>query len=861
MAGREKLRRQHASGSPGIQVCTAITELLDEVLLDLYRDAVGHVGEDPESLAEKVALIPYGGYGRRDVAPFSDVDLMWLQRPGLETRTQPIIRRFTQNIFDVGLHLGFSPRTPDEACKQALQDATILTSLSECRLLTGSPTLFDEFQNKFQRITRRRQRRLIATIDEARRVERVQYGETNYLLEPNIKRSRGGLRDIQLIRWIGFLQCGEADPENLVRHGLLAREDFHRIRSAREFLLRLRNELHFQAGKSQDLLTRGEQVRIAELYGYKGSETELPVEQLMRDYFRHTSEVRYIASNFLADARAPSALGLLAPLVSYRLDGEFRVGPSNISVTKKGMPRVCGDPAEILHLMELANLTDKRIEHRTWSAIREAMLEQPQIELSPAVAHRFLSLMAQPARLGELLRRLHELRVLEKIIPALAHARHLMQFNDYHKFTVDEHSIRAVERATEFRHRKDVLGQTYVAVRRKDLLHLALLIHDLGKGYPGDHSEVGRQLAQDVGEFLGLKEEDTETIKFLVHKHLVMSHLAQWRDTNDDKVVIRFAVEVGSPERLQMLYTLTCADLDAVGPGVLNDWKLRLLTELYQRAMRHLAGDPQDTTGQETLQARRLEVRRLAPAPNDDPWWVQHVQSLPRSYLLSRPAEQVVAELGQLRQLPPNKAVAWGKYQPEQQTVEYTIGTYEDITPGIFHRLTGALTAEGLQILSAEIQTVGERLVLDRFVVQDGDYRDEPPADRIEQVCRSLVRSLEQPSDAPPSFRRRWSVNAGKEAASFAPQENIVRIDTSTSDKFTIIDVFTLDTMGLLYSITRTLFELGLSVGVAKIGTHLDQVVDVFYVTDRDGDKITNEYRLREIQKRILAAIAQLGSA
>ncbi|MFO0867534.1 MAG: [protein-PII] uridylyltransferase [Pirellulales bacterium] len=858
-AGRDKLRRQHAAGSPGIQVCSALTDLLDAVVLDLYQEALVALGIDQTMLEEQAVLVPYGGYGRRDTAPYSDVDVMLLYASGADKLVQPLVRRFTQHVFDVGLQLGFSARTAADACQLAQQDATIFTSLAESRRLAGSEVLFNKFCEQFRKLARRRGRRLIPLIDQARRDERRQFGETNYLLEPHVKRSRGGLRDIQLVRWVGFVRCGEVEPENLVRAGVLSREDYQRLQSAREFLLRLRNELHFHAGKAQDVLTKSEQLRLAELYGYPGDESVLPVEQLMRDYFRHTSEVRYIASYFLADSRPiAGALHLLSPLVSYKLDRDFRVGPRFISVTKHGLPRVANDPAEILRLMELANLTDKRIEHRTWSAIREAMLKQQSVEFSPEVARRFMALMAQPARLGELLRRLHELRVLEKIVPPLAHARHLMQFNDFHKFTVDEHSIRAVECATEFRSRTDVLGETYRGLRRKDLLHLALLLHDLGKGYVGDHSEVGKKLAEDAGRSLGIGEEDTDILRFLVHKHLTMSHLAQWRDTSDDAVVVKFAVEMGTPDRLQLMYLLTCADLAGVGPNVLTDWKLRLLTDLYQRTMRHLAGDPHDLSGQESVAQKRLEIRSLVKPIAEADWWNRHLQALPRSYLLSRTPDQVIGELERLRHLGRQDAVAWGKYDPQPKTTEYTVGTYEDIAPGIFHRLTGALTSQGLRILSAEINTLADNLVLDRFLVEDPDFSDEPPPERHDAVCRALVAALQDRAGKPPVFRKVWGSKSQPTPEELSQNPTVVRIDTQTSDRFTIIDVFALDQMGLLYAITRTLFELSLSVNVAKIGTHLDQVVDVFYVTGPDGRKVVDEAQLKEVRRRLYEAIEQL---
>ncbi|MGE0757753.1 MAG: HD domain-containing protein, partial [Pirellulaceae bacterium] len=576
--GRHKLRIQHDAGSPGIQVCARLTDLLDTVVLDLYHAAISELGE---TLNELVALVPHGGYGRRDVAPFSDVDLMFLYPRDAEAQVAPLIKRLNQDIVDAGLTLGSSLRTPEYACAAALKDTTIFTSLCESRLLGGSEPLYARYLSMFRRRAQRRSRALIEQFETARRDERKQFGETVYLLQPNVKRSRGGLRDLQLLRWVGFARYGESDPERLMLAGALSREDRQKLLTAYEFLLRLRNELHFYAGKTQDSLSKAEQVRLAGLYGFAADDVMLPVEKFMREYFQHTNDVRYIVAHFVKTCKTRFRItNLFGPIFSHLVEKDFRVTQTDIGATRRGLRKVSGDLAQVLRLMDLANRYDVRIDHPTWQAIRSTMSDRTDMQVSPEVASRFLSLISQPGPLGSLLRRLHELRVLEKIIPAMAHARGLVQFNEYHKYTVDEHSIRAVEFATELTRDKSPLGDTYRAIRDKRLLHLALLLHDLGKGYSGDHSQVGKQLAIQTAHHLGLKQSETDTLAYLVEKHLLMSHLAQRRDIHDPDVVVPFSVDVRSLETLQMLYVLTCADLAAVGPGVLNDWKQDLLTQL-----------------------------------------------------------------------------------------------------------------------------------------------------------------------------------------------------------------------------------------------------------------------------------------
>jgi [protein-PII] uridylyltransferase len=852
---RAKLKEQHARGTPGIQLCSHLADMLDEVVLHLYQSALPDIGGD--SLESEIALVAHGGYGRRDVAPFSDVDLMLLTAPAAHERAAELAKYLTRDICDAGLQLGFSLRTPAEACSMAWKDATIFTSLAESRLLAGSERLFERFLMRFRKSAQRRWRSLVLSIIDSRHEERKQFGDTAYLLQPNIKRSRGGLRDIQIVRWVGFTRFGESELESLYRTGALSRSDFNQLVRCHEFLLRLRNELHFFAGKSQDLLTRDEQVRLAELYKYEQLNSVLPVERFMRDYYDHTGEIRHVSANFVDGVRATSRLAArLAPLISHKVEEDLRVGPIHISATRKGLPRICGDLDEVLRVMDLANMYKKRIDHTTWDAIRNAMSHRPIENISAAAVERFLSLLSQPGRLPDLLRRLHQLRVLEQIIPAMQHARNLVQFNDYHKFTVDEHSIRAVECATDFVHDSRPVGIAYRDLRDKRLLHLALLIHDLGKGYDDDHCEVGALIAVETARRLNLSEHDSETLRFLVSQHLLMPHMAFREDMRDESVVLRLAREVGSPDVLQMLYILSCADLAAVGPKVLNDWKLELLTELYYRTRRHLTGEAESWSADRTAEERRASVRDLV-APSEDPiWWDKHIEALPSEYLLSVSPERIHAVLARLKRLRRNEVTAWARYDPERKVTIYLVGADETVTPGIFHKLTGALTGKGLQILSAEIHTLADDLVLDRFYVEDNDFSGPPPEERTNQVCDTLVAALTSGEDEAPAFRRLWRTQPGASAADYAEMPTTVRFDDSTSERYTIVTILTYDRRGLLYSIARTLFELGLVVHVAKIGTYLDQVVDAFYVTDSQGHKVYSQQVKNEIRRRLTESIA-----
>jgi [protein-PII] uridylyltransferase len=859
---RSKAASLHQSGATGPQVCFAWADDVDEIICGLISAAIQDLQKplDPACFA----FVALAGYGRRDLAPFSDIDLMLLYRGVSESDVAPLARAIAQMIVDSGLQLGFSIRTPFQARQIAWADATVLTSLAEMRLLSGSDTLFESFLDSFRISCRRRSSRLSAMIEKERFTERQKFGETVYLLHPNVKRSRGCLRDVQIVRWIGFVCFGEKNPEQLVEMGLLATEDYQAIKDGYQYLLRLRNELHFLAGRAQDSLDRPKQMELASKIGFQGTDGVLPVEEFMQQFFEYTSEVRYSSANFVGMARwRLSLVGFLSRFLGWPIRPGIRLGFNEIWATRSGLIRLQSDPARVLELMQVSNQFNRRIEHRTWRTIRQAMLRRRDGQVGTEAIDRFLQLISHPGRLGEILRRLHELRVLEQIIPAMRHARCLLQFNEYHKYTVDAHCIRSVECAGEFAKSDDVLGRVYRGLKNKMILHLSLLLHDLGKGFPEDHSEVGRVIAEETARSMKLTDSDRELLVFLVHQHLLMAHTAFRFDLSQKDPIVHFAKQVGSLERLQHLLVMTCADLDAVGPGALNEWKLKLILQLYDATEAQFRSDSPDQKFMDIVATQRTAVRtHRSAAEREDPWWTEQIDAVPSGYLLSIKPNDIVSELRRLRSLTPERpAQAWGKYLSAQNATEYVAAVLQQQQTGLFHRMVGSLSSQGLSILSAEIHTQPGRIAWDRFVVQDPDYEGAPPAHRIDEVCRHLAESMNPENTKPPVFRRVWKTQSTVDAANARTQPTQIRFDNSTSESQTIVSVFAYDRTGLLYDISKTLFDLKLDLQVAKVSTHLDQVVDVFYVTELNGEKVTEPTRLYTLRQSLLRAIESNGNA
>ncbi len=845
---RRRIATQHASGAPGAHTAGLASDLIDGIVVDVWRSVVEEVAPARAGGIERhVALVAHGGYGRREMAPFSDVDLMILHDAHAGPDVAAIAKRLLQSLFDVGLTVGQSVRTVGEACRLAAGDATIFSTLVECRLLAGNGELLDRLTARLGRLARRGRQRLVTRLLEARREEAEKFGQTVALLEPNVKRSPGGLRDIQLAHWLAFAAWGTPSFGELVHLGALSRRDADSLRDAGEFLMRVRTDLHLAAGRPADDLTRDEQVRLAAVRGLESREGLLGVERFMREYFRHTRQVAQVLDGLVLRTRRPPAIGRwLSGLAGHRVDGLFRVGPSDVAALPGRQSAVAASPALVVRLVELSMLYNMPIDHDTWDAVRQAAAAAggARDDIDTETRSRFLALFSRPGSLADALRRLHEVGLLERIIPQFAHARHLLQFNNYHKYTVDEHCIVAVERAVELAADEGWLGTVWRQINRKRTVLLALLIHDLGKGFVEDHSELGARMARDVAARLALPADEAAIIEFLVLKHLAMAHIAFRRDVGDASIVVRFACDVGSPEVLRMLTVLTAADVSAVGPGTWTRWKADLLGDLYFRTLGYLDGESPSVVAERHVRTLR---QLLAGLGEDDPV-VRLARELPLAYLRDTEPKLIVEELRQLTRLPERGVVVSTRWQPETSTVAITVGTRETVAPGVFHRVTGAITSQRLEILSADIHTLEDGLVLDHFIVQDPDYAGEPPADRLDEIADSIRAALR--ADRAPSFTRRWNPFAPLANPTTQPPVRVL-FDNESSEHTTILEVFAHDSAGLLYAIAKALFEAGLSVRAAKIGTYLDQVVDAFHVTDAEGGKVVDGERLAAIRRTV----------
>jgi [protein-PII] uridylyltransferase len=849
---RARLRRDHERRRCGPETVAGLSELMDAVVASLYTAVVPGAGvERPGS---GCAVVAVGGYGRGELFPASDIDLMFLFDPPARGEGLAVSKGVLHALWDLGYTVGHSVRRIRDCLDLSRRDVTIRTALLEARWLAGDRPLFEQFAAAFSSQLRKDLKGYVKHKLAEREAGHERYGSTVYLLEPDLKKSKGGLRDLHYIGWLARACYGTAAWDDLVARGLLTEAERRSLLEARDFLWVVRTELHFHAGKAGDVLTFDEQVRLAEFFGFADSPQLLGVERFMQLYYRLSTALQHTSDRFVRRLQRPSAWRRLMTAVTAReIEGRVVVTRNTVLLPERRREALAADPDAVVRLFAVSQECGRPVSESTLDAISRAAPASPDdAYLQPSIQAQVFRLFAGSG-IGRTLDTMLRVGILERVFPEFASARGLMQFNQYHKYTVDVHSVRAVQAACALADQDGRIAAVYRGVHRKDLLHLALLLHDIGKGKGGDHSEIGEAIAARVADRLGFDDRARDMLTFLVRQHLLMSHIAFRRDLNDEKVLVRFARQVGQPELLQMFLVFTYADIHAVGPGTWTVWKEDLLYALYARAMETLAGS---SAADDAAARKRVEgaVRALVGARFPSLWLARQFEVIPDRYLVVTPTEQIARHLDLVYRLPPDGVVVDTRWEAEQQTTEVTVATFDTIIPGLFSKLAGALAALGFQILGAQVFTRLDGIVLDTLWIQDPDYAGEPPASRIAELKRmlgSVVMGRQRVEDL---FARATRLPRVRRL-SHGAEPTQVQIDNDTSDAYTIVDVFASDVQGLLYVITRTLFELGLSIHSSKISTRLDQVVDVFYVQDAKGGKVVEADRLARIKRTLTEAV------
>ena len=866
---REDLHERLRNGATGAEIHQTFSDFIDELLIAQFREAIQRGNAEIRTSWQQCCLVATGGYGRRELAPYSDIDVMVLTRGTQINLSEIVSRSVFRGLWDLGFQVGHSVRSIAECLMIAETDLPVCTSLLEARFLVGNAQVFQEFEKKFsRRILKRQSRRFIRDKIQERKQEYAKFGETVFLLEPNIKKSKGGLRDLHVMQWVGHARFGVGTIQELANKGIVTVSDYHVLQDAQEFLWRVRSFLHFEAKRAQDLLTFDDQVRLAKIYGLSDQPNLLAVEQFMQQYFRHTMGLHDQCARFVEQAQEQSWFERVRRWWPRSLiENNFRVEDNRLTIPPEKLVGVLESPVWLLRLFELSHDQALPIDSKILNELSQHLTSIPNEQFhTEEVSSLFRGILSRPGRIGKTLEAMHQASLLEKLIPAFARVRGLMQFNQYHKYTVDEHSLLAVKEAERLMEQQGLMGEVYRQIPDKDILHLALVLHDLGKGRPGDHSEIGQNIAHKTADRLGLSQHEREQLAFLVLHHLVMSHTAFRRDLNDPKIILTFTRKMKTVDILKKMFILTIADISAVGPEVMTKWKESLLSELYSRTAESMIDGQQTKTAREQavlqLAARKTLLESVAArgggmAGKDFDWasWVDtQLTQLPDWYITSTPIEQLARHLLAIRNLSEQPTYVEGRFNRDLGVSEYALITREQAKPGLFMNVTGVLAALGLEVLNAQIMTLGDGTVLDVFSVNDADNEGPPSDYRLREVSQEIRSVVQEESSVDQVFDRHRRLLFGPQFPTGRhPTEVLVHNDVS--DSYTVIDVFADDKPGLLYILARTLVQMDLSIHQARIGTRLDQVVDVFYVTNPVGEKIHDGGLCEQIRNTVQKSV------
>ncbi len=858
--GRAEIEQRFLRSQNGALALAETCFLFDTLIRCLYRATLTHAFPVSNPTAgELIALCAVGGYGRGEMAPFSDLDLLFLLPYKRTPHTEQVVEFMLYSLWDLGLKVGHAVRSVDESLRQALSDMTIRTAILEARLIAGDPSLFYTLVRRFK--TDVVEGNGIAFVDAklTEREERHQrLGDSRYVLEPNIKEGKGGLRDLHGLLWIAKYLYPVQDFAGLVALGLLSPEEAHRFDHDRMFLWTVRCHLHYLAGRAEERLTFDVQRAIGARMGYTDHAGSRGVERFMKHYFLIAKDVGELTRIFISaieanQKRKPKSLWRrLLPGPGVRSIDGFKIEDGRLTVAQD--TAFIKDPVNLLRLFHVAQTHRLDIHPNALRLIRQSLkLVGPAIRVDPEANRLFMEILTSPLDPEGALRNLNESGVFGRFIPDFGRIIAQMQYDMYHVYTVDEHTIFAIGilHKIESGALKDELPLASSIIDRissRRALYLAVLLHDIAKGKPGDHSDLGAEIALKLGPRLALSPEETETVSWLVQYHLLMSRTAFKRDIDDPQTIRDFVAIVQSPERLKLLLVLTVADIRAVGPKVWNGWKGALLRELYHRAHDVMSGmvasDPRDVRIAKVQENLRLilpdfsdwEFSQLTQRGYPSYWLSHDPMTLERHARLMREAERDKAPITVTTRVDRTRSVT-----------EVTIYTPDH--PGLFSRIAGALSVAGASIVDARIVTMVNGMALDTFWVQDPANGAFDRPDKLAKLAVLFENVLTGKLDPAAELKR--SVTKLPTRTGVFDVTPRVFIDNKASSTYTVIEVNGRDRPALLFDLTRALSGLSVQIAGAKIATYGEKVVDVFFIKDVFGLKITHETKLSQIRETL----------
>ena len=857
----EMSRRLLDTPSAGHALTGGYSFLLDQMirLIHDYASAVlapAQSGKQPCALT----IIAAGGFGREEMAPHSDVDLAFLCEKPEDERTVKLIEAILYLLWDLGLTVGHSVRSIDDNVTMSKTDGTILTSLLESRYLWGDEALYEESKRRFYaEVVDGIQREFVTDKLRERDERHKRMGDTRYVVEPNVKEGKGGLRDLHALYWIGKSIHRARNAAELVDAGLFTTAEYRSFRRAEGFLLAVRCHLHDITGRAEDRLTFDLQKEVARRMRFADRRGKSAVERFMQYYFLQAKRVGSLTGIFLSQledqfAKKRARRGLLAGFDARpRTLKGYKVFAGKLSAPGDDWFRK--DPVRLIEIFQIAEAEQFDIDPRTMrQADRDSALINDEIREDPRANALFLNLLAGRNDPEQVLRWMNEAGVFGRFVPDFGRVNAQMQFNMYHHYTVDEHTIRAIGFLNRIE--KGELAEEHPRathqihnVKSRRAIFVATLLHDIAKGRGGDHSILGAEIAERVCPRLGLSEDETSLIAWLVRQHLLMSHTAFKRDLADLKTVEDFVAEVQTLDRLRQLAILTAVDIRAVGPGVWNSWKGQLLGELYDLSHERLRLGHVTTGRKGRVAAKKAAVR---DALQDKAALMDELGDLFTSpYWIAEPPDIAARNLVQYSVARELEEALSVHCEPDDERGATLVTVIAADHPGIFMRIAGAIHLVGGNIIDARVHTTKTGYAVDNFLVQDPLGRRFGEDSQLERIERSIGEALASGRQLVPKLAQRPLPRRGAGAFDVRPS---VSFDNDASHRFTVIEVAARDRPALLNRLARALFEQHAVIRSAHVTHYGERAADTFYVTDLTGDKITDEARLANIRKALIEA-------
>lgn len=884
-----RLKLLHRAGASGREVCHARAEVLDSLLRHLWEAAKESLSAQAKKEFPPLALVAIGGYGRGELNPHSDIDFMFLHAGQVVAGSKPLphLQRIIDGIlyplWDLGLKIGHSTRSVDDCVKVANNDMQSKTSLIESRLIVGDQNLFEKFQKTvIAKCVNGHEEEYIDARIEDQRARREKFGNSATMQEPNLKNGCGGLRDFQNLLWMAFFKYRTRTLKELQDKELISRPERKQLEEAYDFLLRVRTDLHYHAARAADVLAKHFQPAIASNLGYHERSPSKRIEKFMREVYTHSRNI-YLITRMLEQRlallpRAKSLLSLRAFFGESRQKKQeqlvegFKMGSGEIMAAT---PRVFRDePRRLMRVFLYAQQRGLKLHPDLAQLISNQLdLVDRKFLYDAHVAETFLEILNQRGNVAPILRAMHETGLLGKYIPEFGKLTCLVQHEFYHQYTADEHTLVCLEQLDRVWEASNPphsnYSQLFQNLERPFVLYLALLLHDVGKATAhGEHSKAGSEAAARVAKRLKLDEATTQTLRLVIENHLLMSRVSQRRDLEDGAEIRSFARVVNTPETLAMLTIHTFVDSMATSDKLWNGFKDTLLWTLHLKAMPLLLGGTEFLRAEEKQRELSMgEVEKLMPEHLTHEEVHAHFAAMPPRYFQSHSAKEILDDL-----LLTHRFMRL-QIEEEAQALAPVVNWHNELDrgynavkictwdrAGLFSKIAGSFSACGLNILSAQIFTRNDGIVLDTFFVTDaktGMLASTEQRDKFESLLGEVLMTgndrlqmlIEKQEVARPLYQ---SYEGDRIATA-------ISFDNATSETRTVIEIETEDRVGLLYMISQTLSELDMNISAAKISTEKGAAIDSFYVSELDGQKVLDDGRQKSIEKKLRAAISQLS--